>query len=129
MSQAILVYDGECSICVRARDWVERRAVAGRIVFLPCQSEKLSQVVPGLSQQACMSAMQLVLSDGTIYAADKAVVALLPMLRGWRWVAPLARVPGAGCVLPHVYEWIARNRYALSGLLAGRTGYDWRLRG
>lgn len=128
MNQAILVYDGECSICVGARDWVARRARAGRILFLPCQSEALSQKVPGLSREACMSAMQLVLPDGTIYAADKAVVALLPMLRGWRWVAPLARVPGAGLVLPYVYEWIARNRYALSGLLAGKTGYDWRLR-
>jgi predicted DCC family thiol-disulfide oxidoreductase YuxK len=123
MNQAILVYDGKCPLCVRARDWIALRTRSDSIRFLPCQAEELPDLVPSMSHEACMTAMQLVFPNGKIYAADKAVVALLPMLRGWRWVAPLARIPGAGLILPHIYAWIARNRYALSGLLAGKTDH------
>ncbi len=123
---ALLIYDAGCPLCLKARDWIERNTLPGTIATLPCQSEELAAAAPGMTFEACMEAMQLVCPGGRIYAGPDAFRQLLPVLKGWRWLRFLLRAPGAKLALHLLYEQIARNRYALSGLLAGRSGHDWR---
>lgn len=67
-----------------------------------------------------MEAMHLVLPDGTVYAGEAALPPLFGMLRGWRWMAAVLRLPGMRALSPSLYRWVARHRQAL-GVLVERN--------
>jgi predicted DCC family thiol-disulfide oxidoreductase YuxK len=69
-----------------------------------------------------MEAIHVVLPDGRVLVADAAIPEILRRLRGWRWLAALFRLPGAGWLAPPAYAWVARHRYRISCLL-GRVGH------
>lgn len=119
---AVVVYDGDCPVCVGGKRWVERRALTGQFEFLPCQSPARRTRFPWMSERACLDALQLVLPDGRVLAGEVAIPEILRRLRGWRWLAFLFHLPGAGVLAPRVYRWVARNRYAISCALARRRG-------
>lgn len=65
-----------------------------------------------------MEAMQLVMLDGAVYSGDEALPELLSMLRNWRWLAHLFRVPGITLLSPLAYRFVARNRHIFSIFVA-----------
>jgi predicted DCC family thiol-disulfide oxidoreductase YuxK len=67
-----------------------------------------------MPQEACMTAMQLVLPDGQALPGERAIPEILKRLRGWRILSTLFRVPGTGFIARRVYAWVARNRYTIS---------------
>src|SRR6266550_892553 len=95
---ATLIYDGECAMC---------RASPHRARF------------PHVSDEQCMTAMQLVLPDGRVLAGADAVPELFARIPHWRWVPALFALPGIRPVARRVYAWIARNRMRIS-CAAGR---------
>jgi predicted DCC family thiol-disulfide oxidoreductase YuxK len=111
---AVVVYDGTCALCLGGKRWIERRALPGEFEFLPCQSPERRARFPRMSEQTCLEAIQLVLPDGRVLAGDQAIPEILRRLGGWRWVAHLFELPGAGFLAPRLYRWVARNRYAIS---------------
>ncbi|PCJ57887.1 MAG: hypothetical protein COA73_10330 [Candidatus Hydrogenedentota bacterium] len=121
METATLIYDGECPLCLRARDWILPRALPGALTLLACQSEERRAQFDFVAEHDCLQAMQLVLPDGTVYAGDRALPYVLQRLRGWQWLAHLFRVPGVSLVAPIAYRFIARHRHAL-GTLVTRKG-------
>lgn len=117
---AVVIYDGECPVCQGGVRWVERRALPGRFEFLPCQSPERRTRFPWMTEESCLEAVQLVLSDGRVLSGDAAVPEILKRLRGWRWLARLFRLPGVKFLAPPAYRWVARHRYAISGALGRR---------
>lgn len=117
MDGAILIYDGECPLCLAARDWLARRLPPGAVEFLPCQSEERARRAPQVASEACLQAVHLVLPDGTVYAGADALPHLLRLMRGWCWTVPAWRIPGLCRLMPVAYGWIAGNRRALSALM------------
>ncbi|MBI3991519.1 MAG: DUF393 domain-containing protein [Candidatus Omnitrophica bacterium] len=109
----ILIYDGECPLCRAARDWIEKNAIPGRIEFLPCQSEERKLRFPGINEEACLKAMQVILPDGRVFSGDKAFINVFPCLKRWRWIAFLFRLPAVSFLSPSVYAWVSRNRHRL----------------
>lgn len=124
MPDMLIIYDGECPVCRRARDWVAARVPGDRVEFIACQSEERAARAPQVSPEACMEAMQLVMHDGAVYAGAAALPPILRMTRRWRWLAVLLQAPLVRRGLPVLYRWVARNRGALSGFLGrhGRAG-------
>jgi len=122
MTPAAVIYDAACPMCRGAMRWVQHRALPGQFEFVPCQSAERRARFPWISEQACLEALQLVLPDGRVLSGDEAIPEVLQRLRGWRWLALLFRLPGAGVVAPRVYGWVARHRCAISCALATRTG-------
>jgi predicted DCC family thiol-disulfide oxidoreductase YuxK len=121
MQSATLIYDGECPLCQRARDWILPRALPGALALLACQSEERRAQFDFMPEHECLEAMQIVLPDGTVYAGDRALPHVLRRLRRWQWLAYLFRLPGVSLLAPVVYRAIARHRYAL-GTLVTRKG-------
>ena len=119
MAKATLIYDNECPLCTRAAGWVAAHGTRDALDTLPCKSPARAERFPNISEQACMEAMQLVLPDGRVYSGDQALPLLLNLIRGWRWLAALFRIPGVSLLSPVVYRWIARHRQALS-VIVGR---------
>jgi len=120
VSVPTLIYDGECPICQRAKAWVAARSAPGAIRFVTCQSDEREAAAPGLALDDCMEAMRFVSADGQVHTGHAAFPPLLRMLPRYRWLAMFLDLPGVRHLAPFVYARVARNRYALSGLLKTR---------
>jgi predicted DCC family thiol-disulfide oxidoreductase YuxK len=112
---AVLIYDGECSMCRASALWVMRLAMASHALeILPCRSEPRRARFPQVAEQACLTAMQLVLPDGRVLAGADAVPELLRRIRGLAWLAGLFALPGVRPLARGFYAWVARTRFRLS---------------
>jgi predicted DCC family thiol-disulfide oxidoreductase YuxK len=123
MGQAVLIYDGDCSMCRAGALWLMRRALSrGQLEILPCRSGVRITRFPNISEEACLTAMQLVLPDGRVLAGADAVPELLRRVRGWGWVAAVFSLPGVRPIARRVYAWIAQNRMRISCAVARESG-------
>jgi predicted DCC family thiol-disulfide oxidoreductase YuxK len=121
---AVLIYDGDCSMCRASALWLMRRALAGgadELEILPCRSPVRRQRYPAIADETCMQAMQLVLPDGRVLAGADAAPEILRRIPRWRWVAGLFALPAARPVSRRAYGWIARNRMRLGCRLPTRS--------
>ncbi len=117
MATAVLIYDGECSMCRASALWLLRRAITGgasEFEIIPCRSPVRRQRFPQVSEEACLAAMQLVLPDGQVLAGADAVPEILERIPRWRWLRRVFELPGVRPLARRVYAWIARNRMRLS---------------
>jgi predicted DCC family thiol-disulfide oxidoreductase YuxK len=115
--RAVLIYDGECSMCRASALWLLRRAEAGGardIEILPCRSPVRRQRFPSIADETCMEAMQLVLPDGRVLSGADAAPEILRRIPRWSWIATLFEFPGARPFARRVYRWIADNRMRIS---------------
>lgn len=114
---AVLIYDAECPMCRASALWLLRRALAGgadALEILPCRSPARQARFPAVSEDACLTAMQLVLPDGRVLAGTDAVPEILQRIPRWRWLAGVFGLPPVRPLARAVYRWIARNRMKLS---------------
>ena len=112
---AVLIYDGECAMCRASALWLMRLALSrGELEILPCRAVSRRTRFPQISDEACMTAMQLVLPGGCTLAGADAVPELLRRIRGLGWLATVFALPGARPIARRVYGWIAKNRMRLS---------------
>jgi len=120
-ASATLIYDAECAMCRASALWIMRRALSsGRLEILPCRSGVRRERFPRVTEDACLTAMQLVLPDGRVLSGADAVPELLRRIRGWGWVARLFALPGIRPVARRLYAWIATNRMRISCALGRR---------
>jgi predicted DCC family thiol-disulfide oxidoreductase YuxK len=125
MTPAALIYDGDCSTCRASALWLMRRAIAGgatELEIIPCRSPVRRERFPGVPEDACMAAMQLVLPDGRVLAGADAVPEILGRIPRWRWVRRVFDGPGVRPLARRGYAWIARRRMRLSCSLPGVRG-------
>jgi len=98
-----------------------RRALSsGRLEILPCGSGVRRERFPQVTEEACLTAMQLVLPDGRVLSGADAVPDLLRRIRGWGWVAGVFGLPGIRPIGRRIYAWIASNRMRISCALERR---------
>jgi predicted DCC family thiol-disulfide oxidoreductase YuxK len=120
--RAVLIYDGDCSMCRASALWLMRRALAGgatTLEVMPCRSPARRARFPQIDDATCMAAMQLVLPDGRVLGGADAVPEILERIPRWRWLRRLFEAPGVRPMSRRVYAWIARNRMKLSCALPG----------
>ena len=114
-AEAVLIYDAECPMCRAAALWLMRLALSGHALqILPCRSPLRAERFPAISEDACMTAMQLALPDGRVLAGADAVPELLRRIHGLGWLASVFALPGMRPIARRVYAWIARNRMRIS---------------
>lgn len=114
-ARAVLIYDADCGMCRTSALWLMRRALSsGALEILPCRSQVRVARFPQISEEACLTAMQLVLPDGRVLSGADAVPELLKRIRGWGWLASVFALPGVRPLSRRIYAWMARNRMKLS---------------
>ncbi|MBI2217865.1 MAG: DUF393 domain-containing protein [Candidatus Rokubacteria bacterium] len=119
-TRAVLIYDGDCAMCRASALWLMRRALSsGQLEILPCRSNVRRARYPAITDEVCMTAMQLVLPDGRVLSGADSVPELLRRIRGWGWVARLFDLPGVRPIARRVYAWVAKNRMKVSCALPG----------
>lgn len=109
-----MIYDGDCRFCGR---WIERwRRVTGEFVdYRPFQDATIAAQFPEIPREECEQAVQLVLPDGSVYAAAEAVLRGLAAAGRERWLLWLYRkLPIFALVAETIYHEVAVNREFLS---------------
>lgn len=119
--RAVLIFDLDCPVCRKTVEWAKERSVPEAFEYLPCRSEERERRFPIIREEACLQAMHLVLSDGTVLAGERAIPEILRRLRGYRWAAALFRIPGAETFSRVFYRWFAKNRFHISKTLFPRN--------
>ena len=120
MRKAVLIFDGDCPVCVKGVEWVKSRSLPEMFEFLPCLSEERARRFPLIAQEDCLQAMHLILAGGRVLAGERAVPEILRRLRGYRWASAFFRLPGAGIFSRAFYRWFAKNRFHISKALFRR---------
>jgi predicted DCC family thiol-disulfide oxidoreductase YuxK len=112
--QPVLIYDGRCRFCVREANRLARW-VHGRVRLESFRDSGVIEHYPGLSEEQCEQALQLVEPDGRIRSGAEAVA---HTLRLNPWIAPLTwiyAVPLLRGAFDRGYRVVARNRFRLGG--------------
>ena len=106
-----LLYDENCSLCVRFMQEVKRRDRRGRIVPVGFQDPRIPTLVPSMTREKLENSFHLVLPDGTVKSGPQAMPSLLGLLPGLRLVGWLLGVlPGSKGISELVYARIAAHR-------------------
>lgn len=116
VSLPVLVFDGDCAICSTLARFVERaiRRQESDFVVAPWQEVDLAAL--GLTEAACIEALQWVARNGQISSAQNAVARTL--WAGHLWWRPFAAIiatPGINHLAGVIYRWVAANRHRLPG--------------
>lgn len=110
----VVVYDGRCRFCVQEATRLSRW-LGDRIELESFRDPGVIARHPGLTEETCSAALQLVEPDGRIFGGAAAIAralrlrpALVPL--GWLYEVPVLRQ-----LFDAVYGVIARNRFRLAG--------------
>ena len=118
-SQAcLLVYDGQCRLCVTAKKGLERvgtHADATPIRMVPYQSEEAKQALGEGYRPGRPNVAFLVRPNGEIARGLDAFLALLPGLKGGRVLSVLLSLPLVKPLGYVLYWFVARYRYSIFG--------------
>src|SRR4249920_1087623 len=114
----LLVYDGECRLCVTAKKGLERletHANATPVRMVPYQSEEAKQALGESYRPGRPNAAFLVRPNGEIARGLDAFLALLPGLKGGQVLSVLLSLPLIKLFGYLLYWFVARYRYAVFG--------------
>jgi predicted DCC family thiol-disulfide oxidoreductase YuxK len=128
VSQAcLLVYDGQCRLCVTAKQGLERletHADAIPVRMVPYQSEEAKQALGESYQPGRPNAAFLVHPNGEIARGLNAFLALLPGLKGGRVLTVLLSFPLVKPFGYLLYWFVARYRYSIFGTVPLARGVE-----
>ena len=112
----LVAYDGECALCRRVVDWVQRRDRWGLVVAFPLQNAELLRMAPELAGRPLHLEIHAVnTGNRCVHAGAEVLPQVLRRLPRWRVLAPLMGLPGASALAQRVYLWGAARRYRLTG--------------
>jgi len=114
----VLIYDGECRLCVATKEWVEQvggGAVGEEVRFLPYQSEEAMKALGDVYRPGRPDMAFLIHSSGKVLQgleAFQVVASHLPGRKLWLWGL---RFPPTKRLAEWAYRNIARHRYRWFG--------------
>lgn len=104
-----VLYDGACPLCRREIGVYQGQASAQSVCFADVSDEALP-LPPGTTREQLMARFHVRLADGALVSGAAAFLALWAALPGWRWLAYLGRLPGAGWLMERSYRLFLRGR-------------------
>jgi predicted DCC family thiol-disulfide oxidoreductase YuxK len=115
----VVLYDGLCRFCTLGMRRLQALARPGAIEAVDFQQPGALDRFPGISHDACMRQMHLVLPDGRVIGGFEAAVQALATRPILGRFAYLYYLPGLRQLCDWLYCVVAANRYRLLGKTAG----------
>lgn len=118
MKRLYVLYDAECGLCRRCRDWLRRQPAYIELKFVAFQSPEAEFRLPGIGAMKPDEQLLVVSDTGEVYKGAYAWVMCLYALRDYReWSQRLA----SPALLPwarRICELVSENRLSISRLFA-----------
>ena len=114
--QIRLLYDGQCALCRRAMEGLQRRDAKGRIIPEDISDPAFNPARYRLTAEQVRTAMCAVLPDGRILRAMDAVRAVYGAV-GLGWLVAPTAWPGIRWLADVSYRFFARHRLTFSRML------------
>jgi predicted DCC family thiol-disulfide oxidoreductase YuxK len=111
-----LLYDGECPLCVREVNFLQKRdAGRGVVAFVDIAGDDYDPAANGgVDFETAMGRIHAVLPDGTVIQNVEVFRRVYEIL-GMGWVYAITKVPGLGAIADGLYGLWADKRLALTG--------------
>lgn len=113
--QALILFDGVCSLCNHSVDFIIRQDARNRFYFASLQSDLGQNILAAYGVKSRQDFKSLVLLEGkTIYQKSTAALRIAKHLKGlWSWLY-------VGIIVPRflrdaIYTLVANNRYRWFG--------------
>lgn len=121
MEKLYVLYDPNCAICRRLKDWIlVQRSWIG-IAVIAAGSEKAKRLFPELDQVAGNDDLAVVSDDGAVYLNDRAWIMVLYAMVEYRdWAARLTH-PLLMPLARQAFAALSKNRHTLSRLLGSEN--------
>jgi predicted DCC family thiol-disulfide oxidoreductase YuxK len=111
----IVIFDGECGICQKLKQYAEKKDVHRHLKFIPYQDNNLSMWAPEVTRQMASENLFLIKSDEETYIGSKAIFTIMkmlpgiPKLLGYLFSLPFLLLPSQW-----IYKKVAKNRGRIS---------------
>jgi predicted DCC family thiol-disulfide oxidoreductase YuxK len=114
MEKLFVLYDPNCELCERLKDWLLIQRSWLGLCMVPAGSKKAKAMFPDLEQVATCNDLVVVSDDGEVYLNNSAWIMALYALEDYRdWACRLAH-PLLAPLIRQAFETISRNRHAIS---------------
>ena len=133
MNRFYVLFDAQCELCVRCRNWLRNQPAFVSLSFIALQSAQAQQRFPGIDALKPNEQLLVISDEGSVYRGAHAWIMCLWALRKYREHALRLASPVMLPFAQIVCELLSRNRFHLSealfrqrqlhaaGLLAGRN--------
>lgn len=108
-----VLYDGACPLCRREISHVQNLAAArpeSALSFVDISAGSASEARYAADRDILLARFHVQREDGSRLSGAAAFVAMWARLPGWRWIARMARLPGALVMLEWAYLGFLRVR-------------------
>jgi predicted DCC family thiol-disulfide oxidoreductase YuxK len=117
MRHLTVLYDARCGFCGRCREWLEGQPKLLAMEFIPAGSRHARDRFPTLAHPDPPEELVVIDDEGGVYRGADAWILCLYALEDYRaWSVRLAR-PRLRPLARQAFEWLSRNRKALSSRL------------
>ena len=118
MEKLYVLYDPNCELCCRLKDWIlVQRAWIG-IAVIAAGSEKAKRLFPELDQIAGQDDLAVISDEGEVYLNDRAWIMVLYAMVEYRdWAARLTH-PLLMPLARQAFATLSKNRHTLSRWLS-----------
>ncbi|HYR21440.1 MAG TPA: DUF393 domain-containing protein [Chthoniobacterales bacterium] len=117
MKHLSVLFDAQCELCVRCRNWLMKQPAFVPLVFIALQSAEAQKRFPGIDSLKPNEQLLVISDDGSVYRGASAWIMCLWALQNYREHAQRMAHP---ILLPFaqiVCELLSRNRFYLSDAL------------
>ena len=117
MKRLYVLYDAECALCRRCRDWLARQPHWIELEFVALQSPDLARRFVGIDALQPGEQLLVVSDTGAVYRGSHAWIMCLYALPAYRAWAQRLATPALQPWARRVCELVSQNRLRLSRLL------------
>ena len=111
MHRATALYDGNCSLCIYAKNALARLDIFQKIEFLDFRDPAVISRFPNVNPTAAHAEIHVVTRTGKIYRGFDGIRFMARFIPPFWPILPLLYLPGARWLGSRVYEWLARHRF------------------
>jgi predicted DCC family thiol-disulfide oxidoreductase YuxK len=115
-----IIYDAECGLCTRTKEWMRQQAHLVPLSFVAGGSTEARSRFPELNA----SELAVVANTGEVWLRDHAWIVCLWALHGYRELAFRLTSPLLSGMARQAFAVVSRNRQAISSLLRLRSERD-----